>query len=244
MRFKLFVVFHNKIFPECYEEMNPEDRKSIILYGVKNKADTDLNIIYEFELKNYNDNFQKNLYNESSALYHIYVNELYNDCDYIGLFQYDTKFFNFTLPVCRFELENSDKENIFYYNFNPNIIPRGGQKGIVDNYYCFNSGLSTYNKFFKTDFTIDVCYKNKMIICNTFIVSVKIFKKLMSWLIYYYKNDMPDNLLDKFSNINFNPGHLIEGLTGMFMALEVEQGAVYQQLKINHDHKYKNMNYL
>ena len=58
----------------------------ITLYGVKERQlnTTKLNMIYEADLPFYNPNFQKMVYNEGSGLYHLYVNELYKRCDYIG----------------------------------------------------------------------------------------------------------------------------------------------------------------
>jgi hypothetical protein len=32
---------------------------------------------------------------------------------------------------------------------------------------------------------------------------------------------------------------MIEALTGMFLSLEISQGAVYEHLMIKHDHKFK-----
>jgi len=41
-------------------------------------------------------------------------------------------------------------------------------------------------------------------------------------------------LYDEVNKNQFNPGHMIESLTGMFLSLEVAQGGVYHRLPVVH----------
>lgn len=43
-----------------------------------------------------------------------------------------------------------------------------------------------------------------------------------------------DSFYDPARDLKFNASHVIEALTGMFLALEVAQGAVYHRLPVVH----------
>jgi hypothetical protein len=51
-------------------------------------------IVHEWELSIYNKTFQERGYNENSAIYHVYANNLHKNYKYVGFFQYDMKFNN------------------------------------------------------------------------------------------------------------------------------------------------------
>jgi hypothetical protein len=89
---------------------------------------------------------------------------------------------------------------------------------------------------------------------NTFIIPVYLFEKMMSWMEQYFvKRVDPDELFDivaknpghlyldpNVERINLiNPGHLIEILTGMFLALEMCQGCNVFSLQASHIHDLK-----
>ena len=216
MSLQFFVCFHQKIYPKIYKISSKENNKYLTFYGVKNKdATLNKNVIYEYELAHYNHKLQENKYNEGSCIYHIYKNDLYTKYDYIGFCQYDMIF-----------------PQSFFKNIKHKLLSNNNvmftQSNLKDN----------YNKFFGTNHKPDVLLKNKMITCNTFLIPTKMYVKMMSWLIQYYKDDI--NI--KFICANqhkFNPGHIIEALTSMFLALEICEGAVYEKLYLEHNHKYK-----
>jgi hypothetical protein len=228
----IYNVFHSKIFPELYSEMNEEDKQYITFYGVKTKENTEMNIIYENSLNVYNQSYQRNWYNEASALYHIYMNMLYKKSQFIGLCQYDMKFSNTTIPNI---LSDIDEKTIYVYWFFPWWF-LGGQKIIVKNLNVFKCGLKSYNDFFNTNYTEETVIKNRMITCNTFVISSKLFEKMMSWMIQYYVNDeLEQSYFEHESNCTYNAGNIIEALVGMFFALEVEQGYKYGDFSVAHD---------
>jgi hypothetical protein len=238
MNLQFFVCFHKKIFDEIYKISEEENKNYLTFYGVKDKdLETDKNIIYEYELTNYNSTLQKNNYNEGSCIYHIYKNDLYNKYDYIGFCQYDMIFLeNFFIKIE--EKINSNNINIIFYLdfFKQSFL--GGQTIITDNYSNIPSGLKSYNKFFNKNYTTKNLVSNKMIICNTFLISKKIYEKMMSWLIQYFRNDI-NKIYKSKDGRNFNPGHMIEALTSMFLSLEISEGAIYEKLNLEHNHEFK-----
>jgi len=239
----IYNVFHSKVFPELYADMNEEDKQYILLYGVKNIINTQMPVIYENTLDIYNPSFQKHWYNESSALYHIYMNGLHKKTNYIGLCQYDMKFQKNTIPDI---LNTLDNKNIYVYHFFPWWF-LGGQRVIVHDLNIFKCGLHSYNNFFNTNYNQDTVIKNKMITCSTFVISSILFEKMMSWLIQYYVDDeLDNNYFEPETNCTYNAGNIIEALIGMFFALEIENGYKYETFVIEHDtadRKYKNQCY-
>ena len=235
LNLKVFVVFHDKIYPEIYE-VNDEHTKYLTFYGVKNEQEnkTPMDIVYEKDLPLYEPIWQNLHYNEASALYHIYKNRIHCGHEFIGFFQYDMK----VLSNCFSEIEDSFKTNnrtIFYSDFFP-------WKYCV-HLLCFKEAIQYYNEFFKTNFTIETLVLFKMPVSNTFVIHKTMFEKMMNWMSQYYITDSSVIMQNKYdiSDINedITPGHVIEVFTGVFLCLEVAQGAEYKLLNIQHDHTYK-----
>jgi hypothetical protein len=66
--------------------------------------------------------------------------------------------------------------------------------------------------------------------CNTFVIDKSTFEKMMGWLMQYYRDDI---------NVNRHPlignaGQIPEALIGMFLSLEVLQGATYYKFDVEH----------
>jgi hypothetical protein len=236
MNIQMFVCFHKKIFSNCYKISQIEKEKYLTFYGVKDKdLEINKNVIYEHELIDYNPILQKKKYNEGSCIYHVYKNNLYN-YDYIGFCQYDMIFLENFFNNIEYKVLNTSN-TIFYLDFFQWQF-LGGQTTIIEDYHNIPSGLKSYNKFFNKNYTIEDLITNKMIICNTFLIPKKMYEKMMSWLINYYKDDI-NNFYICSNNCKFDPGHMIEALTGMFLSLEINEGAVYEKLDLIHNHDYK-----
>jgi hypothetical protein len=239
MNLQFFVCFHKKIFHNIYKITPAEKEKYITFYGVKEKdPEGNPKIIYEYELEKYNPNLQSKKYNEGSCLFHVYKNKLYNTYDYVGFCQYDMvfpqRFFKFI--EAKLNSDNNSKV-IFYLDFFKWAF-LGGQTTIIRSYPNVPSGLKSYNLFFNKNYTANHLIKNKMIICNTFLIPKKMYEKMMAWLVHYFRNDINDNYICSRGH-HFNPGHIIEALTSMFLSLEISEGAVYEKLYLRHDHDIK-----
>jgi len=237
MNIQLFICFHKKIFPDIYKISSIENEKYLTFYGVKDKdLEINKNVIYEYDLTHYNAILQENKYNEGSCIYHIYKNNLYNKYDYIGFCQYDMIFPDYFFKNIESKILKNNNA-IFYLDFFEWAF-LGGQTAIIKDYYNIPAGLKSYNKFFNTNYTTNNLISNKMITCNTFLISKKMYEKMMSWLIHYFKDDI--NKVNVCENgHHFNPGHVIEALTSMFLSLEINEGAVYERLNLTHDHDFK-----
>jgi len=236
MNIQFFICFHKKIFPKLYSSINETEFKYITYYGVKERIRRKNNVLYEDELPIYNPNLQKQKYNEGSCLYHVYKNNLYDKYDYIGFCQYDMIFHKNTFENIE-QTISSQPNTIFYLNFFEWAF-LGGQTAIIQDFPDFVGGLKSYNSFFNTNYTEDDLLRNKMNICNTFLIPKKMYEKMMSWLISYFKDDI-NTVNETGDGYDFNPGHMIEALTGMFLSLEINEGALYEKLDISHDHEYK-----
>ena len=223
MNIQLFVCFHKKIFPTVYKISPIENEKYLTFYGVNNKdLEIKKKVIYEYELLHYNPVLQKNNYNEGSCIYHIYKNNLYN-YDYIGFCQYDMIFQENFFSKIEYKILNNSN-TIFYLDFFQWHF-YGGQTTIIKDYYNIPSGLKSYNNFFNKSYTVENLITNKMIICNTFLIPKKMYEKMMSWLMNYFTNDINMLYVSDY-RCKFNPGHMIEALTGMVLSLEINEGAV------------------
>ena len=99
----IFVVYHKTLYDNFYQTISEDNRKNIVFYGVKERLENKPSI-YEFELPIYNPKLQAQRYNESSAFYHIYENNLYKDLSYIGFAQYDMIIKNETINAIKTQI--------------------------------------------------------------------------------------------------------------------------------------------
>jgi hypothetical protein len=234
LRLSIYVVFHDTVEPTYYDALDDHEKATLTLYGVKERRATGMKTVYEDELPRYNPSFQKNHYQEGSALYHVYANSLARGSDYVGFFQYDMKFGEGAINIATDIVRRSPgTTNIFYMEFFADAF-RGGQTAIIADYPKLLGGLTSYNTYFGTRYSTDVLVATKMIIANTFIIPTRLYEKLMAWMTAYFIDDIADCFCDRAHDLEFNPGHIIEALTGMFLALEVVQGAVYHRLPVVH----------
>jgi hypothetical protein len=237
---KIYIVFHKNIYPENYENLTENEKEKLIFYGVKEKPTNtkDMKIIYENEMMVYNPKLQHNRYNEGSALYHIYKNHIALFTDYIGFFQYDMKFESNAIQNIQNTInENPKKAFIFYIDFFQWGFV-GGQSTITRNNknHDLESGLKNYNRTFGTNYKPEDLMITKMLMCNSFVIPSHIFQKMMKWMQSYFRDKIDIDIKDTLENRSFNPGHMIEALTGMFLALEVAQGnAVYERILVEHE---------
>lgn len=232
---QMYIVFHSRVFENLLEELSPEDKLNITLYGVRDRHNTKLNVVYEYELPIYNPCLQENIYNEGSAFYHIFKNKhLYSQHDYIGFGQYDMKLFKDTFTninkiICDNPTENCIFVNTFFQKVNEVSGLGGGATLFVNNMNTLEAGLTSYNRVFNKNYTAEDIIQNKFIACNVFVIKTSLFEKMMTWLMLYYI----DNIKETIHPTIGNAGVIIESLVGMFLSLEVLEGQNIICLRLN-----------
>jgi hypothetical protein len=257
--FKIFICFHKKIHERLYKELTPENAAHLVLYGVNETiSKAPIESIYEKYLDHYVSSLQKKLYNEGSCLYHVYQNNLYKNLSYVGFGQYDMCFSNKVLGEINEIITNNPSMNIvfagqFAIESYKKPILQGSLKFITRGLKYFKSGLDNYNFFFDTKYTLEDIIDIPFIMCNTFIIPVKMYKKYMEWTMQFYGNPIPLSELhaiyfeDSGMHLStipnpekiFNPGHLIEAMTAMFLAIQILEKAILYPISVEHDPSYK-----
>ena len=188
---QIFIVFHKYIFDECYVSI-PDDilkkyftfiavNETIPKYYTPNKY----NIINEWELPIYDKTFQEKGYNENSAIYHVFINNLHKNYKQIGFFQYDMIFKSNIIDNIINTKNDINIENICYcimprdYNFCTNITWKEPNTAdfIINDFECY------YKKVFD---------KNKPgPLLNSFIITSENYDKIMKWVTQLYDKLYP-----------------------------------------------------
>lgn len=239
-KLQIFTVFHKHIPPQIHQLLSPDEKSQITMYGVRERANTKLNILYEPLLPIYNPIFQQNIFNEGSALYHLYVNKMHYRSQYIGLTQYDMAFNTNSVNI----IYKYAHDSLIFYNGFFETWFLGGQSTIIHDFVDkeenqIMGGLRSYNEFFGTDYTTQTLIDCKMPACNTFVMSSRRFDKMMSWMIRYFNPNLKSSYTCPLGH-TFNPGHIIEALTSMFLSLETADGTCrFQKMNIVHAHSLK-----
>ena len=234
LRLNIYIVFHDTVEPAYYDALDADEKSTLTLFGVKERQTTGMRTVYEDELPIYNSSFQKNHYQEGSALYHVYANNLASESDYVGFFHSDMKFGKDSINIAKnIATRSPTTTHIFYIDLFAHAFI-GGQTAIIADYPKLLGGLKSYNEYFGTSYSAEVLVTTQMIIADTFIIPTRLYEKLMAWMSAYFIDDIADRFYDQAHDLEFNAGHIIEALTGMFLALEVAQGAVYHRLPVVH----------
>ena len=159
MSLTIFCVFH-KTLPKI------EDKRNLVFYGVNEKIEpSDLNVIYEYELKKYNPFFQECGYAETSALIHCGLNDLC-DTEYIGFCHYSKLFNQHIFPplhpnIC-----------ICVYRCNHNFDETSYFHCVMKDYF-----VTQYNLFFGDKIKLEDFSFVGAPLMNMFIIHNTIYKK-------------------------------------------------------------------
>lgn len=237
MNIQFFVVFHKNIFDDCYKNI-PEDilNKYFTFIAVnekipKNYTQNKYRVINEWELPIYDKTFQERGYNENSAIYHIYANNLHRNYDYVGFFQYDMIF----------------NDNIMEF-LEKNISPTPTIFSVVNVNFMFCS-YETWNEPFTLQFILDdyeefynkpFSEQNQYPLCNSFVIPVETFEKTMKWVTQLYDKLYPW-CMEEPNATHF--GH-IGGIYERVMAFAIgEENLNNIKLDVSHNHGYKKLSY-
>lgn len=230
--FQLFVVFHKKIYDECYEAI-PQDilDKYFTFVAVnpdipKTYTKDKYKIINEWELPHYNPQFQQKGYNENSVIYHVKANGLHKQYIYVGFFQYDMVFNESIINTILTKINN--QPSCFYLS--------------VHNYeYCAKETwneppvmaylTSHYEEFYGKSFSYsaDDIYP----LFNSYVIPVETYEKIMKWVSTLYSRIGAIVVQTHFGHIG--------GLFERVMAFAVGEEKLHLiHLDVKHDHTYKN----
>ncbi len=235
---QLFVVFHKKIFDECYSEI-PADILSKYFTFVavnttipKEYTPNKYKIINEWELPIYDNSFQEKGFKENSVLYHVYANNLHIPYKYIGFMQYDMHInMNFINDL----LQNiSDTPTCFAYSLH-NFVFCSYQTWYEPALLEFI--IKDYEQFYNKKFNRSLIYP----LYNTYVLPSVDFEIVMEWVTQLYDK------LNKIFNMRGYEHNLINcgGVYERIMAYVIGNlNLPYKLLKdVDHDHVLKQQVY-
>jgi len=236
---QIFIVFHKHIFDECYKNI-PDDilYKYFTFYAVNKNIEkfytqNKYKIVNEWELSIYDKTFQERGYNENSAIYHVYANNLHKNYKYIGFFQYDMKFND---NIIEFLQKNITQIPIIFsfgcYSFKFCSYDTWNETDTLN--YIIND----YENFYKKTFTYN--NNNNYPLYNSYVIPNETYEKIMKWVIQLYDKIYPW-CIEKPNKSHF--GH-IGGIYERIMAYCIgEENLKNIKLNVLHDRKYKRLSY-
>ena len=218
MSIQIFVVFHKKIFDDCYKNIPQEYLdKYFTFYAVNEKIEKEYTegkykIIKEWELPIYDSTFQERGYNENSALYHIYANDLYIKYDYIGFFQYDMEF-----PENIIELIQSKMGDGKFL-----------AQELRDYHFCTTHTLNDeeisefiareYEEYFGRPLNRNLRYP----LLNTYVLPRDLYEKIMKWIVSLYDKMYPWCISSGHRSFHGIVGGIYERVMGLSIGNEGE----------------------
>jgi len=245
-RFVIFVVFHHALYAECYEGLAPENMKRVCFFKVNEKIavpDTSFcppGIVREWELDCYNPFWQESGYNESSAIAHVYLNNLHEQYDYVGFCQYDMGLSDKTFELIDRRINESEEDLVFIkrtLQFDSKLLERDDLYNIANPpFYSFPLGfvIKSYEDYFREEGVRETLRQFGCLpLWSTFLISRKMFEELGGWStkvmkeIYPWANEAP---------FGTHKGHLagiMERVFGIFLALQVEKPTDFAQFLIS-----------
>jgi hypothetical protein len=234
---QIFIVFHKNIFDECYKHI-PDDilYKYFTFYAVnknieKHYTQNKYKIVNEWELSIYDKTLQERGYNENSAIYHVYANNLHKDYKYIGFFQYDMMFNN---NIIEFLQKNITQTPTLFslpcFNFNFCSYHTWNEPNTL------NYVINDYENFYKKSF----CKNYNYPLCNSYIIPNETYEKTMKWVVQLYDKMYPWCIEYPNKSHFGHIGGIYERIMGYCIG---EENLKNIELDVSHDHKYKALSY-
>jgi len=230
----IYSIWHNKLFDEMYEELDDYSLSNIVMYGVNEKYEKIYNsnknyqLLFEYDFPIYNSILQKKNYCQTSCMYHIYLNKLHLNTNYIGFVQYDMKLKHQLVYKIEKNITENPSKTVIYYE----MLEHPDKCLTFDNLTeVYLQIINSYNTYFKTNFTfIDFLEKSQLVpLLHTFVISSKMFSKMMEWFISIF-----DWIETTFKNVE--KAQLSERIFGLFLCLEAiqDENIVYEKLETDH----------
>jgi len=233
---QIFVVFHKYIFDECYE-MIPSDilSKYFTFIAVNNKIPKEYtpnkyNIINEWDLPVYDSTLQERGYNENSAIYHVYANNLHKPYSHVGFFQYDMKFNTNPMDLILESIADPSKYLC--------VMPFTYKECAWGEPITQQTIIEDYEAHFDTVFDTTQSYP----MVNTYILPAARYEKIMPWIISLYDKLYPWAITAP-NRTHF--GH-IAGIYERIMGYAIgNEKMTHVVLDIDHEHnnKFKTQSY-
>jgi len=230
-KYKIFVITHNKIFENIYNNI---DISNLIFINISNKKLEEplykkYNII---DIKTYS-NFISigDYYTESEVIYNIYKNKLYNGLTHIGFSHYDVgvKCMNTDKNIINTVNENINNKyhlNIspfeFVYDYGQHILADETKPNTITGFgkNCYDFIINEYNNFYNTSYSVgDI--KSIVNLCSCFFIDIERFENMMIWI----SDIIERKILNQFDTNRLYriQGGLLERFYAVWLSLNVNE---------------------
>jgi hypothetical protein len=226
-----------------YKELDTDTLKKIIMYGVnvnipkEYNRNRGYNILYEYDLHEYNESLQRNGYCQTSAFYHVYKHALHKDSKYVGFIQYDMRVGKSAIEQIEKRLDETPN-TIFYH------LVKDAQYMFSDDFGSYglcvpysNSVLEQYNQYFNTNYVLEDLLKYnstcKVILLHTFVIPKEMFDKMMGWFIHIF-DWLHHNVENKY--YRSDRASFTEKMFALFLYIEQMQNESIQLMEMDVHH--------
>jgi len=237
---QFFVVFHRKLFDECYEKIPPGVLQEYFTFFAVNQSipkeytPGKYKILNEWDLPIYDPTMQERDYRENSAIYHVYANGLHKKYERIGFFQYDMTFNeNIVDRILRVPVTDRAGFGVvgalikcFIESTAPNMANK--MKEIISRYeHHFSKPVIRITKSKIPPFTSVLDTTSRIYpLLNSYVIPSSSFERVMKWVVQLY------------GHVDLE-GHTA-GLYESIMAIAIgEEDLVWFALDVRHDQEYK-----
>lgn len=197
--FKIFLVFHDKL-NELFYHSSLLDHYHFINVRIEN----DTTQYYKYKVDNLNSfvNYKPlgKWYTESEVIYNVYQNKyLTKGLNYIGFLQYDIDSTILTkelidsqigdydhLAFSSYRFEDDFAQNILMDFRKPNTLTGNGRN-------CYFEIIDDFNRFYKSDFTIEDLKGKYLNLCSAFIVKASVFQEMMLFISFIIESNKLNN---------------------------------------------------
>ena len=224
MSFKIYVIFHKFLVPECYETLSGEDIARYVRFFAVNvkipkeiPADLAPHVIRERDLPLYDPFLQHNRFCESSAFFHVYRNPeiFFKDTPYIGFIHYDMLLKKEALEFLEKEIAAAT-EPILFTQMTLTARPHLTQ---IIPLTSWESLVKLYNVIFGKSRSIHDILDKELPLYHSFVIHRETFRRMM----FYAERAIP-YLFEMLRCETKHLPYMIERLHGVFLALDHLEG--------------------
>lgn len=223
-QFKIYVVFHKFLVPECYETLSREDIEQHVRFVAVNAQIPKMippelkpYVIEERLLRWYNPFMQYNRFCESSVFFHAWKNpEIFLKQKYIGFIHYDMLLKKEALDFLKREITAAGDEQVVFTQAAYTARQHLDQ---VFTLSMWDQLVKLYNIIFQKSHTIHTIVDKDIPLYHSFVLHRDTFHRMM----VFAEAAIPY----VFELLQFDTKHLpyhIERLHGVFLALQREEG--------------------